>query len=152
MPRSISRTEPVFSVSVAANLAGMHAQTVRQYDRLGLVVASRTRGGGRRYSLADVEALQEVQRLSQDEGINLAGIARIMELQRENDRLRKENSRLRNSLERLRDYFSERQAEERRVFAGTQDGSIVTLSRGQRVRSTEERRRGALVLWRKYDW
>ena len=72
---------PVFVISVAAELAGMHAQTLRQYDRLGLVTPSRTRGGGRRYSARDVALLREVQRLSQDEGISLPGIARILQLE-----------------------------------------------------------------------
>jgi MerR family transcriptional regulator/heat shock protein HspR len=69
-----------FLISVAAELAGMHAQTLRTYDRLGLVTPSRTSGGGRRYSERDVDLLREVQRLSQDEGVNLAGIKRIIEL------------------------------------------------------------------------
>jgi MerR family transcriptional regulator, heat shock protein HspR len=75
--REESRT---FLISVAAELAGMHAQTLRTYDRLGLVSPRRTSGGGRRYSQNDVELLREVQRLSQDEGVNLAGIKRIIEL------------------------------------------------------------------------
>ncbi|CRK52231.1 putative heat shock protein HspR [Rhodococcus sp. RD6.2] len=70
----------VFVISVAAELAGMHAQTLRNYDRLGLVIPQRTTGGGRRYSPRDVALLREVQRLSQDEGVNLAGIKRIIEL------------------------------------------------------------------------
>ncbi len=70
----------VFVISVAAQLAGMHAQTLRTYDRLGLVTPHRTTGGGRRYSPRDVALLREVQRLSQDEGVNLAGIKRIIEL------------------------------------------------------------------------
>jgi MerR family transcriptional regulator, heat shock protein HspR len=69
-----------FLISVAAELAGMHAQTLRTYDRLGLVSPSRTSGGGRRYSQRDVELLRQVQRLSQHEGVNLAGIKRIIEL------------------------------------------------------------------------
>ncbi len=69
-----------FLISVAAELAGMHAQTLRTYDRLGLVTPRRTSGGGRRYSQHDVDLLREVQRLSQDEGVNLAGIKRIIEL------------------------------------------------------------------------
>ncbi|MGO9033480.1 heat shock protein transcriptional repressor HspR [Mycobacterium sp.] len=69
-----------FLISVAAELAGMHAQTLRTYDRLGLVSPLRSSGGGRRYSQHDVELLREVQRLSQDEGVNLAGIKRIIEL------------------------------------------------------------------------
>jgi MerR family transcriptional regulator, heat shock protein HspR len=69
-----------FLISVAAELAGMHAQTLRTYDRLGLVSPNRSSGGGRRYSQHDVDLLREVQRLSQDEGVNLAGIKRIIEL------------------------------------------------------------------------
>src|SRR5712672_2568801 len=69
-----------FLISVAAELAGMHAQTLRTYDRLGLVKPQRSSGGGRRYSQHDVDLLREVQRLSQDEGVNLAGIKRIIEL------------------------------------------------------------------------
>nr|WP_090275991.1 helix-turn-helix domain-containing protein [Mycolicibacterium komanii]CRL69107.1 MerR family transcriptional regulator [Mycolicibacterium komanii] len=76
-PNDEART---FLISVAAELAGMHAQTLRTYDRLGLVRPQRTSGGGRRYSQHDVELLREVQRLSQDEGVNLAGIKRIIEL------------------------------------------------------------------------
>ena len=69
-----------FLISVAAELAGMHAPTLRTYDRLGLVSPERSAGGGRRYSERDVELLREIQRLSQDEGVNLAGIKRIIEL------------------------------------------------------------------------
>src|ERR1700757_3783105 len=69
-----------FLISVAAQLTGMHAQTLRTYDRLGLVRPRRSAGGGRRYSQHDVDLLREVQRLSQDEGVNLAGIKRIIEL------------------------------------------------------------------------
>lgn len=72
----------VLLISVAAKMAGMHPQTLRQYDRLGLVEAERTPGGGRRYSVRDVALLREVQRLSQDEGINLAGVKRIIELEK----------------------------------------------------------------------
>ena len=73
----------VYVISVAAQLAGMHPQTLRQYDRLGLVQPARTRGRGRRYSMRDIQVLREVQRLSQDEGVNLAGIKRILELEAE---------------------------------------------------------------------
>ncbi len=75
-----SRDARTFLISVAAELAGMHAQTLRTYDRLGLVSPQRSAGGGRRYSERDVELLREIQRLSQDEGVNLAGIKRIIEL------------------------------------------------------------------------
>jgi MerR family transcriptional regulator/heat shock protein HspR len=71
----------VLIISVAARLAGMHPQTLRQYDRLGLVQPSRTGGGGRRYSERDITLLREVQRLSQEDGVNLAGIKRIIGLE-----------------------------------------------------------------------
>src|SRR6187549_3462070 len=71
----------VLIISVAARLAGMHPQTLRQYDRMGLVQPGRAAGGGRRYSTRDVALLREVQRLSQDDGVNLAGVKRIIELE-----------------------------------------------------------------------
>ena len=79
---------PVFVISVAAQLAGMHAQTLRTYDRQGLVSPGRTSGGGRRYSMRDIALLREVQRLSQEDGVNLAGIKRIIELENQVDALR----------------------------------------------------------------
>ena len=71
---------PVFVISVAAELSGMHPQTLRQYDRLGLVTPGRAAGRGRRYSRRDLSLLREVQRLSQEEGVNLAGVKRVIEL------------------------------------------------------------------------
>jgi MerR family transcriptional regulator/heat shock protein HspR len=71
----------VLIISVAARLAGMHPQTLRQYDRMGLVQPGRTAGGGRRYSARDVAMLREIQRLSQSDGVNLAGIKRIIDLE-----------------------------------------------------------------------
>ena len=91
-----------FLISVAAELAGMHAQTLRTYDRLGLVRPSRTSGGGRRYSENDVELLREVQRLSQDEGVNLAGIKRIIELTNQVEALQSRVKELTEELAQLR--------------------------------------------------
>ncbi|MCK9874383.1 helix-turn-helix transcriptional regulator [Frankia sp. AgPm24] len=71
---------PVYVISIAAQLAGMHPQTLRSYDRLGLVTPGRTPGRGRRYSARDVALLREVQRLSQEEGVNLEGIRQILRL------------------------------------------------------------------------
>jgi MerR family transcriptional regulator/heat shock protein HspR len=71
----------VLIISVAARMAGMHPQTLRQYDRLGLVQPGRAAGGGRRYSVRDVALLREIQRLSQEDGVNLAGIKRIIDLE-----------------------------------------------------------------------
>jgi MerR family transcriptional regulator/heat shock protein HspR len=74
---------PVYVISVAAQLSGLHPQTLRAYDRLGLVSPGRAPGRGRRYSLRDVLILREVQRLSQEDGVNLSGIKRILELETE---------------------------------------------------------------------
>ena len=104
-PKSVSgaaaRAE-FFMISVAAQLAGMHAQTLRTYDRLGLVTPQRTSGGGRRYSARDVEVLREVQRLSQDEGVNLAGIKRIIELTNQVEALQQRVEEMSAEMERLR--------------------------------------------------
>lgn len=70
----------VFVISVAAEISGLHPQTLRQYDRLGLVSPNRTKGRNRRYSLRDIALLRAVQRLV-GEGINHAGIKRIIELE-----------------------------------------------------------------------
>jgi MerR family transcriptional regulator/heat shock protein HspR len=84
---------PVYVISVAAQLSGLHPQTLRAYDRLGLVSPGRAAAGGpgrahRRYSLRDILALREIQRLSQEEGVNLSGIKRILELENEEQRSR----------------------------------------------------------------
>ncbi len=93
MQFELSDDTPVYVISVAAQLSGLHPQTLRAYDRLGLVSPGRAPGrgrgpGGRRYSLRDVLALREVQRLSQEEGVNLSGIKRILELENEEQRSR----------------------------------------------------------------
>jgi MerR family transcriptional regulator/heat shock protein HspR len=88
LPPGANPDSPVFVISVAAELAGLHAQTLRSYDRLGLVSPGRSPGGGRRYSVRDIALLREVQRLSQEEGVNLAGIKRIIELEELVDELR----------------------------------------------------------------
>jgi MerR family transcriptional regulator, heat shock protein HspR len=80
-PYELSDDTPVYVISVAAQLSGLHPQTLRAYDRLGLVSPGRTGGGGRRYSLRNILLLREVQRLSQEEGVNLSGIKRILELE-----------------------------------------------------------------------
>lgn len=123
---------PMFVISVAARLAGMHPQTLRQYDRLGLVSPRRASGRGRRYSMLDIEQLREIQALSQDEGINLAGIKRILDLERQLQHTRTE-------LERLRLQAGHR------VFAASAAGEVSELPRGRRV---ERREIGALVVWR----
>ena len=102
MPSKRSEEARTFLISVAAELAGMHAQTLRTYDRLGLVRPERSSGGGRRYSQHDVELLREVQRLSQDEGVNLAGIKRIIELTNQVEALQARLVEMAGELEQLR--------------------------------------------------
>lgn len=129
---------PVFVISVAAELAGMHAQTLRQYDRMGLVTPSRTRGGGRRYSNRDVSLLREIQRLSQEQGVSLPGIARILDLQRQVSVLEK---RLIELGEQLR---AARSPHTSRVFSVSPTGDVYASRPGERPRARGSR---ALVLW-----
>ena len=79
---------PVYVISVAASLAGLHPQTLRQYDRLGLVSPNRTGGRNRLYSMRDIARLREIQRLAAD-GVNLTGIIRILDLEEELERVRR---------------------------------------------------------------
>jgi len=130
---------PVFAISVAAELSGMHPQTLRQYDRSGLVVPQRTRGRGRRYSARDVMRLREIQAMSQDQGINLAGIKRILELQDEVQTLQDQLQRVRETLESM-------SPAQRRVFTADRDGEISALRRGERPRRSSSS--GALVVSR----
>lgn len=95
------RREEVYVISVAAELTGLHAQTLRTYDRMGLVTPERTRGGGRRYSPDDIEMLREIQKLSHEDGVNLAGIRAIIDLKSQVDELQAENHQLRERLARM---------------------------------------------------
>ncbi|MBT0772625.1 helix-turn-helix transcriptional regulator [Kineosporia sp. J2-2] len=133
---------PIFVISVAAQLAGMHPQTLRQYDRLGLVTPGRSAGRGRRYSPRDVASLREVQRLSQEEGVNLAGIKRILELEYENRALR---GQLDAVMEELR-IAQARLRSGGRVFAAEPGGDIVAVQPGRRPRRPVTST--ALVVWR----
>lgn len=89
---------PVYVISVAAQLSGLHPQTLRQYDRMGLVSPGRATGRGRRYSARDIQVLREVQRLSQTEGINLAGVKQILDLQAMVEQLQARVAELENEL------------------------------------------------------
>jgi MerR family transcriptional regulator/heat shock protein HspR len=102
LPQHIDHDAPVFVISVAAQLAGMHPQTLRTYDRMGLVSPRRTAKRGRRYSARDVARLRLVQRLSQDEGVNLEGIRRILHMQDEIDGLRAQVTELASLLQVVR--------------------------------------------------
>ena len=127
----------VYVISVAAELADMHPQTLRQYDRLGLVTPER-----RRYSAEDISRLQLIQRLSQEEGINLAGIRKILDLQ---DELRSVRARTRD----LEDQVTRLETEQdpsSRVFAAGTSGDVFSILRGERPRRRTPG--SALVVYR----
>jgi MerR family transcriptional regulator/heat shock protein HspR len=132
---------PIFVISVAADLAGMHPQTLRQYDRLGLVSPSRTAGKSRRYSMHDVVQQRAIARLG-SEGVSLEGIRRILSLENEVSALARRVHELESA---LADELLNRPG--RRVFAAGAEGDVVTLQSG----STRVRRSKQLVVWRPLD-
>lgn len=135
---------PIFVISVAAQLAEMHPQTLRQYDRLGIVMPTRAPGRARRYSQHDVEMLREVQRLSQA-GVSLEGIRRIMDLEKQVEMLRSQVQELSEQLHSATAMQSRTPRSGSRVFAaGLTGDDIVALARGQRPRPRSQ----AVVLWR----
>jgi MerR family transcriptional regulator/heat shock protein HspR len=138
-PYELSDDMPVYVISVAATLSGMHPQTLRGYERVGLVLPRRTPGGGRRYSMRDILTLRQIQRLSQDEGINLSGIKRILDLERELEQTRlmaaelhAELSVLRNELESTR-AVAARLAELRRSQTVDPAAALVPVRPSTRV-------------------
>ena len=133
----MDENSPVFAIAVAAELAGMHPQTLRQYDRLGLVSPGRTAGQSRRYSLRDVAQLREIASLSA-EGLNLEGIRRILSLENQVSAL---SERVRELEHALADELLARPG--RRVFAAGAEGDVVSLRAGERVK-----RNNAVVVWR----
>ena len=128
---------PVFAIAVAAELAGMHPQTLRQYDRLGLVSPTRTAGQSRRYSMRDVAQLREIAALSA-EGLNLEGIKRILQLENQNAAL---NERIRELEHALADELLNRPG--RRVFAAGPAGDVISLRAGTRTQRSNQ-----VVVWR----
>ena len=133
----LNENTPLFVISVAAELANMHPQTLRQYDRMGLVSPTRTQGQSRRYTMADVAKLLEISRLSQ-EGVSLEGIRRVLELVTENQELK---NRVRDLEVELAYQVMNQKC--RRVFAAGHQG-ILSLSPGKLPE-----RGGSVVLWRK---
>ena len=133
---AIDRNAPIFVISVAAELAEMHPQTLRQYDRLGLVSPDRTAGRGRRYSARDIELLRQVQALSQDEGINLAGIKRIIELENQVAALQSRVAELQTALEGAAAAMQQREA------------AVHASYRRDLVPYQEVQQTSALVVWR----
>lgn len=134
---------PIFVISAAAELAEMHPQTLRQYDRLGIVRPTRAPGRSRRYSQHDVDMLREVQRLSQ-EGVSLEGIRRIMQLQNQVDSLLIRVQELSDALEVAVAQTSPLRQNGRVFAAGLTGDDIVALARGQRPRARSQ----AVVVWR----
>jgi MerR family transcriptional regulator/heat shock protein HspR len=122
----LDENSPVFAIAAAAELAEMHPQTLRQYDRLGLVVPGRTRGGSRRYSMRDIAQLREIARLG-SEGVSLEGIRRVLDLENDNVRLR---ARVRELESALADQLINRPGA--RVFAASATGATVPLRAGVR--------------------
>ena len=146
---ALDTDKPLFVISVAAELASMHPQTLRQYDRLGLVQPSRAPGRARRYSQRDVEKLRQVQELSQD-GVSLQGIKRIIELETQVAALQHRVT----ELTRERDEALEQVESDQYVFAATASGEIVRLPRGRRRLPSERPEVSssrALMLYRPSD-
>src|SRR5689334_4088065 len=142
-PFEVSDDTPVYVISVAAELSGLHPQTLRAYDRLGLVSPGRSAGRGRRYSLRDVVLLREVQRLSQEEGVNLSGIKQILELGAELERARRllaemtaEMAQLRAELESTRAVAARLAGLVRNRAAGAQLVPVRNVSAGSRPDGT----------------
>ena len=141
-PPGADQDTPVFVISVAAQLAGLHAQTLRGYDRLGLVSPGRSAGGGRRYSARDIARLQEVQRLSQHHGVNLAGIKRIIDLENQVDALRSRLAEMAAELEQARAELAQEQTLAQQAAANVHASyrrDLVPLPPGTET---------ALVIWR----
>ena len=137
-PPGAAEDTPVFVISVAAQLSGLHAQTLRGYDRMGLVTPGRTPGGGRRYSARDIAVLREVQRLSQEEGVNLAGIKRIIDLENQVDALRERLAEVQAELAATQRAVSDAQASVvasmRRDLVPVRDAALVVWKPGPRRR------------------
>lgn len=128
---------PLFAIAVAAQLANMHPQTLRQYDRLGLVSPTRTQGKSRRYSMRDVAQLREIAALGA-EGVSLEGIRRVLDLE---DQVTVLAARVRKLESALADELLNRPG--RRVFAAGAEGDVISLRAGTRSRRPNE-----LVVWR----
>jgi MerR family transcriptional regulator, heat shock protein HspR len=113
---SPDETRPVYMISVAAELAGMHPQTLRIYEQRGLIEPNRSPKGTRRYSQADVERLRRIQELTTQLGMNLAGVERVFELESELDHVRRRMDRMERRAEQLRQEFEAEVARVRRSF------------------------------------
>ncbi len=140
-PPGANQDTPVFVISIAAQLAGLHAQTLRTYDRMGLVSPGRSPGGGRRYSARDIALLHEVQRLSQDHGVNLAGIKRIIDLENQVEALRTRLAELVAALNEAHAEVAQAQA------VAEQAAAAVHASYRRDLVPVRPRTETALVIW-----
>jgi MerR family transcriptional regulator, heat shock protein HspR len=113
---SPDETRPVYMISVAAELAGMHPQTLRIYEQRGLIEPNRSPKGTRRYSQADVERLRRIQELTTQLGMNLAGVERVFELEGELEQVRRRLDRMERRAEQMRKDFEAEVARVRRSF------------------------------------
>jgi MerR family transcriptional regulator/heat shock protein HspR len=132
-PGAFPDDTPVYVISIAAQLSGLHPQTLRTYDRLGLVSPKKATGRGRRYSMRDIVTLREIQRLSQEEGVNLAGIQKIIELQRAYGDLREENQRLVHLVEELNNELESTRAVAERLAQRSADERIQDPTSAQKT-------------------
>lgn len=143
-PGSYPEERALFVISVAAELAEMHPQTLRQYDRLGLVQPTRAPGRSRRYSQRDVDKLRAIQKLSQD-GISLEGIKRILQLENQVAALQQRVSELTAERDAAMDQVRQGQS----VWAASPSGDVVRLPRGSRPPGPPTRPKSrALMLYR----
>ena len=124
---SVSAERGVFMISVAAELAEMHPQTLRMYERKGFIRPQRTTGNTRRYSQADIDIVKLIQELTQDRGMNLAGVEMVIELQEELERAQERMDRLRHEAQQLQKELAENM---------------------ERIRQAQKT---SLVLWRKNE-
>ena len=113
---SPDRGQPVYMISVAAELAGMHPQTLRIYEQRGLIEPQRTPKGTRRYSQEDVERLRRIQELTSEMGMNLAGVERVFQLEQELDQMRRRMDRLERRADQMRKEFETEVDRVRRSF------------------------------------
>ena len=117
-----NRTKPLYMISVAAELCGMHPQTLRVYEQKGLVNPGRSRGNTRLYSQADIERLHLIGRLT-DEGINLAGVVRILDMKERAEERERENEKLREQLRRAQEELHELKMQKRITALAPRDDS-----------------------------
>jgi MerR family transcriptional regulator/heat shock protein HspR len=140
-PRTPEPEQAVYVISVAAELTGLHPQTLRSYERMGLIAPSRTGGGGRRYSARDVELLRTIAELTSS-GAGIEGVRRILELEHQVDALRQRNEELAAELEATRNALRDALLEVGRTRRGDTPPSRLPVLR-------QPDAAGQVVVWRR---